>query len=341
MRLLEAIMEANHRAAAGDPKAGLHPEEFTDSLPLVALTCIDARLNPLIPAVLGVPEEQFIWLRNAGNIVTGPLSSTLRSLALACAVKGGKEITLIGHTDCLVRKTSMVELTDRLKALGIDRAKLPENLNEYFGLFASERQNVLRGVEIVRQSPLIGPKIPVHGLLVDIQTGRLEWLVNGYQAWSTTAVAASAPQMQPAAPSGLDFKLNLPDFKIGEMKFPEIKIGDVSLKLELPSTSVPAAESPAAAQPERPHLKLHVRIDKDLKFKILGADQKEYGPVPIGKILAWLAEGRIDEQTPAQAEGSGEWKPLGAFADLLKQPPAIPLPPPVAPHPRFQKGQKR
>src|SRR5437667_12887607 len=123
MRLLEAIMEANHRAAAGDPQAGLHPEEFADALPVIALTCIDARLNPLIPPVLGVPEEQFIWLRNAGNIVTGPLSSTLRSLALACAVKGGKEITLIGHTDCLVRKTSMVELTDRLKALGIDRAK--------------------------------------------------------------------------------------------------------------------------------------------------------------------------------------------------------------------------
>jgi len=29
---------------------------------------------------------------------------------------------------------------------------LPENLNEFFGLFASERQNVLRAVETVRRS---------------------------------------------------------------------------------------------------------------------------------------------------------------------------------------------
>src|SRR5262245_1157226 len=171
MRLVEAIMEANHRAAAGDATAGLHPDEFADSLPLVALTCIDARLNPLIPEVLGVPEEQFIWLRNAGNIITGPLSSTMRSLALACAVKGGREIMILGHTDCLVCKTSMMQLTDRLRALGIERAKLPENLNEYFGLFASERQNVMKAVEYVRASPLIGPRVPVHGLLVDIQTG--------------------------------------------------------------------------------------------------------------------------------------------------------------------------
>ena len=28
-----------------------------------------------------MPEEKFIWLRNAGNIITGPMSSTMRSLA--------------------------------------------------------------------------------------------------------------------------------------------------------------------------------------------------------------------------------------------------------------------
>ena len=109
MRLFEAIVQANRRAQAGDDSAGLHPADFTDSLPLIALTCIDPRLNPLLPEVLGVPEEKFIWLRNAGNIITGPASSTMRSLALACAVKGGREIAILGHTDCLVGKTSMMD----------------------------------------------------------------------------------------------------------------------------------------------------------------------------------------------------------------------------------------
>ena len=81
MRLFEAIVDANQRAARGE-KAGLRPDDFADSLPIVALTCIDPRLNPLMPEVLGIPEEQFIWLRNAGNIITGPLSSTMRSIAL-------------------------------------------------------------------------------------------------------------------------------------------------------------------------------------------------------------------------------------------------------------------
>src|SRR5437660_520674 len=146
MRLLEAIIDANHRALAGDANAGLHPAEFADELPIVALTCIDPRLNSLMPGALGVPEDQFIWLRNAGNIITGPLSSTMRSLALACAVKGGKEIVVIGHTDCQVGKTTTMQLLDRFRLLVIERHILPDNLNEFFGIFGSDRQNVIKAV---------------------------------------------------------------------------------------------------------------------------------------------------------------------------------------------------
>lgn len=46
MRLFEGIREANQRAAAGDPTAGIHRADFAEALPIVALTCIDPRLNP-------------------------------------------------------------------------------------------------------------------------------------------------------------------------------------------------------------------------------------------------------------------------------------------------------
>jgi len=230
MRLFEAIIEANHRALAGDQNAGLHPAQFADELPIIALTCIDTRLNPLLPQVLGVPAEDFIWLRNAGNVITGPLSSTMRSLALACAIKGGKEITIIGHTDCQVGKTTTSELIDRLRALGIDRQLLPDNLTEYFGTFASPQTNVLKAVEIVRHSPLIGPKVPVQGLLVHTDSGRLEWLVNGYQALETPKVRPADSLSLPG--QTIDALKSLPDFKIGEMKFPETKIGEAVGKAE-------------------------------------------------------------------------------------------------------------
>jgi len=230
MRLIEAIIDANHRALAGDTNAGLHPSEFADELPLVALTCIDVRLNSLLPQVLGVPQEQFIWLRNAGNIITGPQSSTMRSLSLACAVKGGKEIAIIGHTDCQVGKTTTMQLLERLRAIGVERHMLPDNLTEFFGMFGSDRQNVIKAADIARQSPLIGPKIPIHGLLVDVETGKLDWLVNGYQAAETMTTRWN--EFVKSAGHTVDKLKSLSDFNIGEMKFPETKIGETVTNAE-------------------------------------------------------------------------------------------------------------
>ncbi len=230
MRLLEAIVDANHRALAGDATAGVHPTDFADELPLVALSCIDVRLNPLLPQVLGVPQEQFIWLRNAGNIITGPQSSTMRSLALACAVKGGKEIVIIGHTDCQVGKTTTMQLIDRLKALGVERHVLPDNLTEFFGMFGSERQNIIKAAGFARQSPLIGPKVPVHGLLLDIETGKVEWVVNGYH--EIASVASRWNQTVKSAGETVDAVKALTNFEIGEMKSPETKIGETVTKAE-------------------------------------------------------------------------------------------------------------
>ena len=225
MHLFEAVIAANRRRVAGDKSASVPLAEFRAALPIGALTCIDARLNHQLPEMLGLPEEHFIWLRNAGNIITGPLSSTMRSLAMACAIKGAKEIAIIGHTDCLVGKTTMMQLLDRFAALGVERTRLPENLVEYFGLFGTERQNVMRAVDFVRASPLIGAKLPVHGLVIDITSGQLEWVVNGYDSFQTTP--GKAGQVLRKADETLEALGKIGSLALGEIRFPETKIGEL------------------------------------------------------------------------------------------------------------------
>jgi carbonic anhydrase len=262
MRLFEAVLAANQRALAGDPAAGVRIADYIDELPIVALTCIDPRLNRLLPGVLGLPEENFIWLRNAGNIITGPLTSTMRSLALGCAIKGGREIAVIGHTDCHVRQTTAGALLEKFKALGVDRQKLPDNIAEYFGLFAGERQNVIRGVDIIRSSPLIGAKTIVQGLLVDIQTGRLEWVVNGYEMPAQAAVSPAGSQFPP-----IDWVTGSAAgntaFEMGEMTSSELQIGEMARKSAEPAPAArapsvlsvpapPAPPPPILATPQRP-----------------------------------------------------------------------------------------
>ena len=64
-------------------------------------------------------------------------------------------------------------------------------------------------------------------------------------------------------------------------------------------------------------------------YKIIGADQREYGPCSADDLRRWFREGRLNGQTMIQAEGGTEWKPLAAFpefASLLSGalPPGVP-----------------
>jgi len=51
-------------------------------------------------------------------------------------------------------------------------------------------------------------------------------------------------------------------------------------------------------------------------YKILGADQKEYGPVSADQVRQWIAEGRLNAQSMVQPEGTEGWKPLSEFGEF-------------------------
>ena len=53
-------------------------------------------------------------------------------------------------------------------------------------------------------------------------------------------------------------------------------------------------------------------------YKIIGADQTEYGPVNAEQIRQWITEGRVDSETKLQAEGGGEWKRLAELPEFTE-----------------------
>jgi hypothetical protein len=51
-------------------------------------------------------------------------------------------------------------------------------------------------------------------------------------------------------------------------------------------------------------------------YKLIGADQKEYGPVGAEQIRQWIAEGRANGETRIQPEGAADWRPLSQFPEF-------------------------
>jgi hypothetical protein len=68
-------------------------------------------------------------------------------------------------------------------------------------------------------------------------------------------------------------------------------------------------------------------------YKIIGTDQKEYGPVTEEQVRQWITEGRANGDTLVRFE-SGPWKKLSTFPEFASNlPPAPPAPPPGSPPP--------
>ena len=59
-------------------------------------------------------------------------------------------------------------------------------------------------------------------------------------------------------------------------------------------------------------------------YKIIGANQTEYGPVSAEQVRQWIAEGRINAQTSAQAVGDTGWKPISSFPEFASSFPSAP-----------------
>jgi hypothetical protein len=67
-------------------------------------------------------------------------------------------------------------------------------------------------------------------------------------------------------------------------------------------------------------------------YKIIGVDQKEYGPISAQQMREWFIQGRVNAQTLVWSETTSNWQPLGnypEFADLARSSPP-PLGAPLA-----------
>src|SRR5581483_4838701 len=67
-------------------------------------------------------------------------------------------------------------------------------------------------------------------------------------------------------------------------------------------------------------------------YKIIGADQKEYGPVSADQIRQWIVENRANAQTMVLPEGAVNWIALGALPEFAPafaaktSTPSVPIP---------------
>ena len=132
---------------------------------LAVLACMDARLT--VEDVLGLRTGDAHVIRNAGGLAT---DDAIRSLVISQTLLGTEEVIVIGHTGCgMLTFTDEPVRHDLAERTGVD-VDLP------LRAFDDLEVNLRAQVERIRSHPWI-KDVPVHGLVYEVETGRLREVV--------------------------------------------------------------------------------------------------------------------------------------------------------------------
>ena len=186
--MLDEILANNERFLQNTtlPHIGHAPHKHT-----AIVTCMDCRLVNMFEDALGLERGDVLELRTAGATISGPdrvgaNNDLIRSLAGGIYLLGVRRVIVVGHTECGLSRVDSTVLIASMQALGVDPQQLIEReglgniegLVKWIGAFQDVHLNVQEVVKVIRNSPFL-PKIPVHGLVIDINTGKLTVVDSG------------------------------------------------------------------------------------------------------------------------------------------------------------------
>ncbi|MBC8078946.1 MAG: carbonic anhydrase [Gorillibacterium sp.] len=186
MSIVPDILEFNQRFV----KEKQYEEYITDKFPdkkVVILTCMDARLVELLPKALGFKNGDAKFIKNAGAIITQPFGSAMRSILVAVYELDAREVMVIGHHGCGMTNLNAELMVSKFAEHGVDPLAIEtlENagirMDRFLRGFKSAEESVLSSVKLIRRHPLLPKAVPVHGFIMDPETGALEVIAQDYR----------------------------------------------------------------------------------------------------------------------------------------------------------------
>lgn len=151
----------------------------------VILTCMDARLVELLPKAMNMRNGDVKIVKSAGAQVSHPFGAVMRSILVAVYELKADEVYVVGHYDCGMSAVEPEQMIDKMVTRGVNKDII--NMLSYTGIdlvewlrgFGDVSTSVLKSVDIIRNHPLMPNQVPVHGLVMDPGTGKLDLLSNG------------------------------------------------------------------------------------------------------------------------------------------------------------------
>ncbi|WEG16312.1 carbonic anhydrase [Alkalihalophilus pseudofirmus] len=185
MTILDTILDYNKSFVETKQYEPFQTTKFPDKK-LVILTCMDTRLVELLHRAMDLKNGDAKIIRNAGAVISHPFGSIMRSILVAVYELQADEVVVVGHHGCGMAGLESESILEKAKERGLD-VDVVDTL-EYSGIdvkgfltgFSKVEDNVAHSVDVINNHPLFVRQIPVHGLVICPDTGKLDVVVNGY-----------------------------------------------------------------------------------------------------------------------------------------------------------------
>ena len=186
MKLLNDILEHNEKFVENKDYEEFQTTKFPKKR-IVILTCMDTRLIELLPKAMNLKNGDAKIIKSAGAIIAHPFGGIMRSILVALYELGADELYIVGHYDCGMSSVDVNHMKGSMNERGIDTETF--KMLEYSGIdlcdwlrgFDDVTESVIESVDAARNHPLMADDIPIHGLVADPDTGRLDVIVDGYK----------------------------------------------------------------------------------------------------------------------------------------------------------------
>jgi carbonic anhydrase len=184
MSLLNEILSFNHEFVIEKQYEPYITTKFPDKH-IVILTCMDTRLVELLPKAMNFKNGDVKIVSSAGAVINHPFGGIMRSLLVAVYELQANEVYIIGHYDCGMSAIEPEQMLKKMMDRGITQETIKMlnysgvELDDWLRGFTDVQQTVKHSVDMVRNHPLMVKDIPVHGLVINPATGRLDVVING------------------------------------------------------------------------------------------------------------------------------------------------------------------
>jgi carbonic anhydrase len=181
MSYISTIMEFNQSFVENKEYEQFITDKFPDKK-IVILTCMDTRLVELLPRAMNMRNGDAIIVKSAGAVVSQPFGAVMRSIIVAIYELNAEEVYVIGHNECGMTALNADRVIEKAKSNGISEEVMQTinnsgiKLHKWLSGFEHTEDGVIKSVRKIRNHPLVPKHIPVHGMIIDSETGKLTLL---------------------------------------------------------------------------------------------------------------------------------------------------------------------